>query len=168
MSDEIINKVALSPLVTLDLEELYPRDAFEMFDLKDYLFKGMILKEKDFRTALQEADWTKFRDKIVAVTCSAEAIIPVWAYMLTATYLQPHAKDVIFGNHEQALQQVFLKNIQALPLTDYADKRVVVKGCGSLPVGEFAYLEITKRLTPVVKSIMYGEPCSTVPIYKKK
>ena len=168
MSDEIINKVAQSPLVTLDLEDFYPRDAFELFDLKDHLFMGMILKEKDFRTALQEADWTKFRDKVVAVTCSADAIIPVWAYMLAASYLQPHAKDIIFGNPDQALQHVFLKNIQALPLTEFADKRGVVKGCGNLPVGEFAYLEITKRLTPVVKSIMYGEPCSTVPIYKKK
>src|SRR5688500_14413458 len=168
MSDEIFNKVAQSQLVTLDLQDLYPRDVFELFDLKDYLFMGMILKEKEFRTALQEVEWTKFRDKIVAVTCSADAIVPVWAYMLVATYLQPVAKDIIFGNHEQALQYVFLKNIQALPLTDFADKRVVVKGCGNLPVGEFAYLEISKRLTPVVKSIMYGEPCSTVPIYKKK
>lgn len=168
MSDEIINKVALSPLVTLDLEELYPQDAFELFDLKDHLFMGMILKEKDFRTALQVADWSKYQDKIVAVTCSADAIIPVWAYMLVATYLQPLAKDIIFGDHDHALQHVFLKNIQALALTDFTDKRVVVKGCGNLPVGEFAYLEITKRLTPVVKSIMYGEPCSTVPIYKKK
>lgn len=168
MSDEIINKVALSPLVTLDLEELYPRDAFELFDLKDHLFMGMILKEKDFRAALPGTDWTKYSDKIVAVTCSADAIIPIWAYMLVATYLQPVAKDVIFGTIDQALQQTFLKNIQELLLTDFADKRVVVKGCGNLPVGEFAYLEITKRLTPVVKSIMYGEPCSTVPIFKKK
>jgi hypothetical protein len=168
MGDEIINKVALSPLVTLDLEELYPRDAFELFDLKDHLFKGMILKEKDFRSALQETDWTKFSNTIVSVFCSADAIIPVWAYMLVATYLQPVAKDIVFGNQEQALKQIFLKNIQALPLVDFTDKRVVVKGCGNLPVGAFAYLEITKRLTPVVKSIMYGEPCSTVPIYKKK
>ena len=168
MSDEIINKVALSPLITLDLEELYPRDSIEMFDLKDYLFMGMILKEKEFRAALQQTEWTKFTDKIVAVTCSADAIIPVWAYMLVGTYLQPVAQEIIFGTRDEALKQTFLKNIGALSLAAFTDKRVVVKGCGNLPVGEFAYLEITKRLTPVVKSIMYGEPCSTVPIYKKK
>ncbi len=168
MSDEIINKVALSPLLTLDLDELYPKDQFAQFDLKEHLFKGMILKEKDFRNALAESDWSKFQGMIVAVTCSADAIIPVWAYMLVVTYLQPVAKDIYFGTMEQALQQAFLRNIQALSLSAYTDKRVVVKGCGNLPVGEYAYLEITKRLTPVVKSIMYGEPCSTVPIYKKK
>ncbi len=168
MEDKIINKVALSPLVTLDLEDLYPRDTIESFDLKDYLFMGMILKEKDFRAALQQTDWTKFKDKIVAVNCSADAIIPVWAYMLAGTYLQPVAKEIIFGDREEAVKQTFLKNIGALSLSDYIDKRVVIKGCGNLPVGEFAYLEITKRLTPVVKSIMYGEPCSTVPVFKRK
>ena len=168
MDDKIINKVALSPLVTLDLEELYPRETIELFDLKEYLFKGMILKEKDYREALQQTDWTKFQDKIVAVHCSADAIIPMWAYMLAGTYLQPVAKDIVFGTRDEALKQIFLKNIGALSLADFTDKRVVVKGCGNLPVGEFAYLEITRLLTPVVKSIMYGEPCSTVPIYKKK
>ena len=168
MSDEIVNKVALSALVTLDLEEYYPRDTIEVFDLKDFLFMGMILKEKDFRDAMLQTDWSKFNDKIVAVNCSADAIVPMWAYMLVAAYLQPVAKEIIFGTRDEALKQAFLKNIQAISFSEFADKRVVVKGCGNLPVGEFAYLEITKRLTPVVKSIMYGEPCSTVPIYKKK
>lgn len=166
--DEIINKVAASPLVQIDLEESFPKESVAVFDLKPYLFMELILKEKDFRASLQGLDWSSYQDKIVAVTCSADAVIPVWAYMLIATYLQPVAKEIIFGDEKTALQQVFLKNIEKIDLSQYSDKRVVVKGCGELPIGEFAYMEITKRLRPVAKSIMYGEPCSTVPIYKKK
>jgi len=168
MSDAIINKVALSPLLSLDLEDFYPKDPIVLFDLKPLLFMELILKEKDFRTALQNHDWTQYQDKIVAVTCTADAIIPVWAYMLVASYLQPVAKDVIMGDKKTAIQQQFIKNINAINAQDYADKRIVVKGCGDLPIGEFAYMEITKKLRPVVKSIMYGEPCSTVPIFKNK
>ena len=168
MSDAIINKVALSPLLSLDLEEFYPKDPVVLFDLKPHLFMELILKEKDFRMALQNHDWTQYQDKIVAVTCTADAIIPVWAYMLVASYLQPVAKDVILGDEKTAIQQQFIKNISSINAQDYTDKRVVVKGCGDLPIGEFAYMEITKKLRPVVKSIMYGEPCSTVPIFKNK
>jgi uncharacterized protein DUF2480 len=168
MSDEIINKVAQSALLSLDLEEFYPKEEILLFDLKPYLFMEMILKEKDFRAALQNIDWTQYQDKIVAVTCSTDAIIPFWAYMLVAVYAEPFAKDVILGDRQTALQQTFLARIDAIDLTVYTDKRVVVKGCGDLSVGAFAYMEIAKRLRPVVKSIMYGEPCSTVPIYKKK
>ena len=168
MSDTIINKVALSPLLSVDLEEFYPKDPIVVFDLKPNLFMELILKEKDFRMALQNHDWTEYQDKIVAVTCSADAIIPVWAYMLVASYLQPIAKDVTLGDEKAALQQQFIKNIGSINVQEYIDKRVVVKGCGDLPIGEFAYLEITKKLRPVVKSIMYGEPCSTVPIFKSK
>ena len=168
MSDAIINKVALSPLLSLDLEEFYPKEPIVLFDLKPLLFMEIILKEKDFRTALQDHDWTQYKDKIVAVTCTADAIIPVWAYMLVASYLQPMAKDVILGDEKTALQQQFIKNISSINAQDYTDKRVVVKGCGDLAIGEFAYMEITKKLRPVVKSIMYGEPCSTVPIFKSK
>lgn len=168
MSEEIINKIAASGLITLDLEEYYPKEEIGVFDLKPHLFMELILKEKDFRAALQNFDWTIYQDKVVAVTCSADAIIPMWAYMLVATYLQPVAKDIIFGNEQTARQQLFIKNIAAIPAADYTDQRVVVKGCGDLPIGEFAYLEITKKLRPVAKSIMYGEPCSTVPIFKKK
>ena len=167
MSDEIVNKVAASPLLSLDLETYYPKEEIIVFDLKPHLFMELILKEKDFRSALQNHDWTQYQNKIVAVTCSTDAIIPVWAYMLVASYLQPFAKDIIFGNKETALQQLFLKNINNIKLDEFADKRVVVKGCGEVPIGEFAYMEITKKLRPVAKSIMYGEPCSTVPIYKK-
>ncbi len=168
MSEEIINKVAQSPLITLDLEEYYPREKIVVFDLKGYLFMELILKEKDFRAALQNTDWSAYQDKIVAVTCTADAVIPVWAYMLVATYLEPVAKDVVMGDEKKAIEQTLLKNIQSISTHEYTDKRVVVKGCGDVPVGEVAYMEITRRLLPVVKSIMYGEPCSTVPVYKRK
>ncbi len=168
MSDTIINKVALSPLLSLDLEEYYPKEQIVKFDLKPHLFMELILKEKEFRTALQNHDWSQYQEKIVAVTCTADAIIPVWAYMLVATHLQPVAKDLIFGDEKTAIQQQFLKNINSIDISEFADKRIVIKGCGDLPIGEFAYMEITKKLRPVAKSIMYGEPCSTVPIYKNK
>ncbi|HXB44399.1 MAG TPA: DUF2480 family protein [Puia sp.] len=168
MSEEIINKVALSPLVTLDLEAYYPKEEIVVFDLKPFLFMELILKEKDFRTALQNRDWSVYQDKIIAVTCSADAVIPVWAYMLVAAYLEPVAADVIMGDEKKATEQILLKKIQAIKMEDFVDKRVVVKGCGEVQIGEFAYMEITKRLRPVAKTIMYGEPCSTVPVYKKK
>ena len=165
---EIVNKVALSGLLTLDLEDYYPREEIVLFDLKPYLFMEKILREKDFRAALQQMDWTLFQDKIVAVTCSVDAIIPLWAYMLIAVNLQPFARDVVMGDEKVALQQTFLARIAAIDLQEFADKRVIVKGCGDLSVGGFAYLEVAKRLRPVVKSIMYGEACSNVPVYKKK
>ena len=168
MSDDIINKVAQSQLITVDLEEYYPKDKIIVFDLKPYLFMELILKEKDFRASLQNTDWSVYQNKIVGVTCSADAVIPVWAYMLVATCLEPVAEDVIMGDEKKVIEQTLLKKIQAIDIDEYADKRVVVKGCGEVPIGEFAYMEITKRLRPVAKSIMYGEPCSTVPVYKKK
>jgi hypothetical protein len=168
MSEEISNKVALSSLLTIDLAEFYPSEAIEVFDMKSYLFMDLILKEKDFRTAMEQLDWTIYQDKIVAVTCTADAVIPVWAYMLLVSYLQPVASDIVMGDRQTAAQQVLLKRLNALDVHEYKDKRVVVKGCGDLPVGEFAYMEITRRLQPVVRSIMYGEPCSTVPVYKRK
>ncbi len=168
MSEPIINKVAESGLITLNLEEYYPKEEILSFDLKPFLFMEMILKEKDFRQALQQHEWTLYADKIAAVTCTADAVIPVWAYMLVATYLQPIAKEVIMGDIETARKQIFLKNIDAINESVFTDQRVVIKGCGDLPIGEYAYMEITKKLRPVAKSIMYGEPCSTVPVYKKK
>ncbi|MBS1665810.1 MAG: DUF2480 family protein [Bacteroidetes bacterium] len=168
MSEEIINKVAASPLLSLDLEEYYPKEEVVLFDLKPFLFMELILKEKDFRAALQNLDWSVYQNKIVAVTCSADAIIPVWAYMLVVSYLEPFAKEVVLGDEKKAVEQILLKKIQEINIEEFTDKRIVVKGCGELPIGEFAYMEITKRLRPVAKSIMYGEPCSTVPIFKKK
>lgn len=168
MSEEIVNKVAQSALQTLDLEDYYPREEIVLFDLKPYLFMEKILREKDFRAALQQIDWTQYQDKIVAVTCSVDAIIPLWSYMLIAVNLQPFARDIVMGNEQTALQQAFLSRLAAIDIQEFTDKRVIVKGCGDLSVGGFAYMEIARRLRPVVKSIMYGEACSNVPVYKKK
>jgi hypothetical protein len=167
MSEVFVNKVAESGLLTIDLEEFYPKGDVAVFDMKDHLFMGLILKEKDFRDALKNLDFTIYQNKNVALTCTADAIIPVWAYMLAATYLQPFVKEIIFGNEEFLHKTLFLKKLAAINVDDYTDQRVVIKGCGELLITELAYVEITKLLRPVVKSIMYGEPCSTVPIYKK-
>jgi hypothetical protein len=168
MSDEIVNKIAQSQLVTIDLETYYPAEEIAVFDLKPHLFMELILKEKEFRAALQNNDWSVYQNKIVAVTCTADAIIPMWAYMLVTSYLQPVAKDVVYGDENSVKQQLFVQRIEAINVDEFVDKRVVIKGCGDIPIGEFAYLAITKKLMPVVKSLMYGEPCSTVPIFKRK
>jgi Protein of unknown function (DUF2480) len=164
----LINKVEESGIITLNLEDYYPQGETVVFDLKDYLFMGLILKEKEFREALKNLDLAPYTNKNIALTCTADAIIPMWANMLVASYLQPVAKEIFFGNEDFLKQTLFLKNLAAINTSDYTDKRVVIKGCGDLPIGESAYVEITKLLRPVAKSIMYGEPCSTVPIYKKK
>lgn len=168
MQETIKNKVAESGIISFDLEDFYPKGDIEVFDLKDHLFMGLILKEKDFRAALQSLDIEKYRDKYVAVTCTADAVIPMWAYMLVASYLQPVAKDVVSGDKKTLINTVFIKKLSQVNGEEYLDKRVVVKGCGDVEVPETAYLEITNKLRPFAKSIMYGEPCSTVPIYKKK
>lgn len=168
MTDVIVNKVAESGLISFDLENYYPKGNRKIFDLKDHLFMGLILKEKDFRAALLQIDWNAFKDADVAITCSADAIIPMWAYMLVASYLEPVARVVVVGTEEELIQQILLKNIEAIDVSEFTDQRVVVKGCGDIAIPESAYVAITKKLRPVAKSIMYGEPCSTVPIFKKK
>ncbi len=167
-SDIIINKVAESGLVTIDLEQFYPKEPIKVFDLKDYLFRGLIIKEKDFREALKNTSLQQYADTNVAVNCSTGAIIPVWAYMLVATYLQPFAKNIVLGDEKKMIETILLQNISQLNINDYKDKRAVIKGCGETPIPESAYLHITSILLPHVKSIMYGEPCSTVPVFKKK
>jgi len=166
MEEAIINKVAQSGLVTLDLEKFYPEDEIKVFDLKNYLFMELILKEKDYRESLKNVNWSVYESKIVAICCSTDAIIPLWAYMLAVTYLEPIAKNIIFGKEADVLENLFLKNILKIDAREFEGKRIVVKGCGDKKVPESAYIEITKILRPVVKSIMFGEPCSTVPIYK--
>ena len=166
--DAIVNKVAESGLITIDLEDYYPKEENRVFDLKDYLFMGMILKEKDFRESLKDLDWEIYRNKNIAVTCTTDAIIPVWAYMLVATYLTPIAKYFVLGDENELRRKLVLKNISEIDANKYSNQRVVIKGCGDLAIEDFAYLEITKLLLPVVRSIMYGEPCSTVPVYKRK
>lgn len=168
MNDPIVNKVAESGLITINPETYYPREATAIFDLKDFLFMGLILKEKDFREQLKNYDWELFRDKYTAVYCSADAIIPVWAWMLIASYLEPVAKDIVMGDEKELHRQLFLKNLAAINLDEFRDQRIVIKGCGDTPIGDFVYLELTKLLRPVAKSIMYGEACSTVPVFKKK
>ncbi|HLX91836.1 MAG TPA: DUF2480 family protein [Puia sp.] len=168
MPDEIVNKVAASGLVTIDLEDFYPGKEVASFDLMPLLFRGLILKEKEFREGLQQTDWNQYRDKILAVHCSTDAIIPAWAYMLIATHTQGIAKEILIGNEAGVIKEVMLRRIDHLPAEEYEGKRIVVKGCGDLPVGDAAYLEITKKLLPVARSIMYGEACSNVPIFKRK
>lgn len=166
MEDIIINKVAQSALLTLDLQKFYPEGEIAIFDMKDYLFMELILKEKDYREALKNLDWSIYQDKNVAVSCSTDAIIPLWAYMLAVSYIEPFAKDIVFGNEKEVFGILFLKNLLKIDTKEFEGKRVVVKGCGDKKIPEIAYIEITKILRPVVKSIMYGEPCSTVPIFK--
>ena len=166
--ETFVNKVAESGILTLNLEDFYPKDDVMVFDMKDHLFMGLILKEKDFRETLKAFDVTPYSGKFAAVYCSTDAIIPVWAYMLAASALQPVAKDVIFGSPETVVQQLLINSINELNEENYEGHRVVVKGCGELPITEAAYIAITKKLRPVAKSIMYGEPCSTVPIFKRK
>ncbi|MDD2792257.1 MAG: DUF2480 family protein [Sediminibacterium sp.] len=165
--ENFVNKVAESGIISLDLETFLPREPMMVFDLKEHLFLGLILKEKDFRAALQTLDWEIYRNAHVAITCSADAIIPMWANMLVASNLQPVAKSVFFGTEQQLKEALLLNNIHSVSAADYTDQRVVIKGCGEIPMPEAAYVAITTHLRPYVKSIMYGEPCSTVPIFKK-
>jgi hypothetical protein len=168
MSETIINKVSESGLITIDLEKYYPVGEIAIFDLKEFLFRGLILKEKEFREALRNYDWEIYRNKNVGLICTADAIIPPWAYMLVVSYLQPIAADIIMGDETELKKFLFIKNIQSLNTKEYIDERVVIKGCGEKIIDDFAYMEITKLLRPVAKTIMYGEPCSTVPVFKRK
>jgi hypothetical protein len=165
---EITNKVSESGIISLDLESYFPSEGFMLFDIKEFLFMGLILKEKDYRAALLQIDFTVYQNKNVGIVCSADAIIPMWAYMLAASYIQPTAKNVMMGTEEKIVEQILLERINELDTTQFADKRVVIKGCGEKSIPESAYVAITIKLRPVTKSIMYGEPCSTVPIYKNK
>jgi hypothetical protein len=168
MESAIVNKVAESGLITLDLEKYIPQQEIVAFDLTPFLFRGLILKEKDFRESMQSEDWSKYAGKAVAVFCSAEAIIPAWAYMLVSVMLSGIANTVYAGTPEELEKSLFLENLKKIDKVEFQDKRVVVKGCGDKQIGVYAYLEITNLLQPVVKTLMYGEPCSTVPVYKRK
>lgn len=166
MSD-IINKVTQSALVTLNLEELLHPGERVVYDIKDNLFHGLMLREKDFRAFVKEHDWSVYAGKNVAIICSADAIVPTWAYMLLATKLQPYVNYFVFGNLEALEQALMQEAIAKIDAEDYIDAKVVIKGCGSIPVPTYAYVEIMRKLQPVVSSLMYGEPCSTVPLYKR-
>ncbi|HLG04466.1 MAG TPA: DUF2480 family protein [Bacteroidia bacterium] len=164
---DIINKVAQSGLITIDLGEFYLPGKREVLDIKDQLFQEMILREKDFREYIKTHDWSQYKDAYVALTCSADAVIPDWTWMLLASALEPFAKKIVFGSLETLETVLFDAIIDKLDVTPYRDARVVIKGCGDKPVPKTAYIELTRKLRPVVKSIMYGEPCSTVPVYKQ-
>ena len=168
MEKEIINKVDQSGLIDFNLEDYYPKGERVLIDVKNNLFQGLILKEKDFREFVKSENWEKYKDKFVALTCSADAIVPTWAYMLIATSLQPFAKKIVFGDLKTLETILFQDSLSKINMEDFRDKKICVKGCGNLPVPESAYVEITRILSPVAKSIMYGEPCSTVPVYKRK
>jgi len=167
MEEPIINRVANSNLEVLNLEEYYHMGERVVFDLKNNLFEGLILKEKDFRSFIKEHDWTNYKDKNVSVTCSVDVVIPTWAFMLVASHLEPHANLVIFGDLAALEQALFQKALASIDREKYQDAKVIIKGCAGVPVPTYAYVEITRLLRPVAASIMYGEPCSTVPIYKK-
>ncbi len=168
IQEEIVNKVAQSGLVSVDPASFYPQGERVLYDIKDNLFMELMLREKDFREFVKEHDWTQYTGKNVAITCSTDAIVPTWAYMLLANRMAPYASEIVFGNLDTLETILFEKALRELNVEQYRDKRVVIKGCGDVAVPNSAYIELTNRLTPVVKSLMFGEPCSTVPIYKRK
>lgn len=167
MAEEIINRVAESKLVTFNLEDFYQDGERVLFDVKDWLLEGFVLREKDFRDQAKNHNWTKYEGKFIALTCSSDAIIPAWAFMLIATYLQPFAKKVVTGDLETLETVLYAETLQNLDVSALKDKPVIVKGCAHKPVPKNAYLLLIEKLQPVVKSLMYGEACSSVPLYKK-
>ncbi|MCH7524589.1 MAG: DUF2480 family protein [Bacteroidetes bacterium] len=168
MSDEIINRVANSKLITIDLEDFYPEGKRIVFDIKDWLFEGLILREKEFRLSAKEHDWSQYQDNYVALTCSTDAIVPGWAYMLLTTYLNTFAKKVLVGNLETLETSLYQDIINKIDISFYTDKPVIIKGCANKPVPENAYILLTTKLMSVAKSVMYGEACSSVPLYKRR
>lgn len=166
-TEEIVNRVASSGIISLDLEDLYHPGERIIYDIKDNLWQGMILREKDFRDFLKSHDWTQYQGKNVAIICSEDAIIPTWAYMLLAVQLEPYANNVVFGDLGVLEEKLYADSIRKIDPSEYAGKRVVVKGCSKVDVPISAYVEISRLLKPVVQSLMFGEPCSTVPVYKK-
>ncbi|HZH67724.1 MAG TPA: DUF2480 family protein [Chitinophagales bacterium] len=165
---ELVNRVAQSGIVTIDLEQLIDDHQIVELDISQFLFKGLLLREKEFRTALRTYDWEQFRDKTVAVFCSTDAIVAQWAYMLISNHLMNIAKDFYWGTKDIVWQEILIQTIRQLDQEEYHDKRIIIKGCGKRPLPDAAYLEITKRLLPIVKTLMFGEACSTVPVYKKR
>jgi hypothetical protein len=168
IQENFVNKVAASGLVTLNLEEYFNQGERVVYDIKSNLFHGLMLREKDFREFIKSHDWSIYTGKNIAIICSADAIVPTWAYMLLANKMQPYANEVVFGSLETLEATLFVRALAKIDINSFANERVVIKGCADIEVPVAAYVEITNLLTPVVKSIMYGEPCSTVPIYKRK
>lgn len=168
MGDTIVNRVAASALITFDLEKLYQIGSRQSIDLSQWLDQGLLLKEKEFRAQLKAHDWTIYSDKFIALQCSTEAILPSWAFLLVTTHLQPFARKVVLGNLKDLEVQLFAEEIQLLELSPYKDQPVIIKGCSENTVPQDAYVQLISKLQPVVKSLFYGEACSSVPLYKKK
>jgi hypothetical protein len=164
----IVNRVNASSLVTFDLEDFYTPGERILLDIKDQLYKDLILREKDFRDYIKNTDWSSYSHKFVAITCSNEAIVPTWAYMILGVALQPFASQIIFGNLEQLEEHLFRLKLSSVNWEKYTGQRVVVKGCSKYVVPPSLYVDVAVKLRPVVVSLMFGEPCSTVPLYKKK
>ena len=168
MRDEIVNRVANSALITIDLADYAPSQYISVLDIKDFLFQEIILKEKEFRTNLKEFDFSIYQGKIVALNCSSDAIVPMWAFMLVTSYLKGIASKIHFGKKEDVFQQIFTANIDAIDSTEFENKKVIVKGCGQIPLSASLYMAITKKLQDTVSSLMFGEACSAVPVLKNK
>ncbi len=168
MQNEIVNRVSNSQLVTFDLEELYTPGERVLFDVKNLLFQELILREKDFRDFIKDHNWAQYQNKFVAITCSADAIVPTWAYMLLASALQPYAQQVVFGSLQDLEARLFEQALNNLDWGKFTNAKVVVKGCSKVEVPVSIYVEATNKLRQVAQSIMYGEPCSTVPVFKRK
>lgn len=168
IQENIVNKVAQSGLITIDLADYAPKEDIVVYDIKDNLFHELILKEKDFREFIKQHEWTQYTGKHIAIICSTDAIVPTWAYMLLANKLTPFAKSVHFGPEAEVRSTLFREAMRTIDYALYTDQRVVVKGCGDIYVPESAFVQFTVELTKVAKSIMYGEPCSTVPVFKRK
>ena len=166
--DQIVNRVASSSLVTFDLEAFFIPGPRVLLDIKDQLYQGMILKEKEFRQFIKDHNWRQYDQKFVALTCSEDAIVPTWAFMLVAIALEPFARKVVFGNLEDLETELFRESISKIDWQSYRGAKVVVKGCSKVEVPVALYVDVISKLKPVVSSIMFGEPCSTVPLYKKK
>ena len=166
-SKPLVNHVANSALKTINLEKDYPSIELNDFDLKDYLFHELILKEKDFRSALKTFDWSVFKDQVVLIYCSTDAIIPVWAFMLVASYVRKADATSFHGTKQAYLENHYKELIQSRDYESFTGERVVIKGCSDKDVPEAAYTYLTSALQPFAQSIMYGEPCSTVPIFKR-
>jgi len=167
MEAPLINRVANSPIITLDLAEHLPRVSYATFDIKDYLWQGMILKEKDFRKAMKEGDWSEYEGKVALVICSVDAIIPQWAYALISTTLSALTADLFVGTKEEYIKAHYLIAINNLDVAEYADRPMILKGCGDTSIPPEAFSRMAMKLKDVAKSVMYGEACSAVPIYKK-
>ena len=167
MSDEIINRVANSKLVTINLEDYYPEGKRLLFDIKDWLFEGFVLREKDFRNQVSEYDWSQYKGSYIALTCSSDAIIPGWAFMLLSIQLEPYVKKTIIGNLEALETSIYQDVLNDLDVSTFKDKPIIIKGCSKKPVPQNAYIMLATKLKPVARSIMYGEACSSVPLFKK-